>query len=100
MWPRYVAWRASPCASSETRARSVQVAHTQKKRFFLRTSSTKPSATMLDDEILEDAGVIKCIEEEGEFTIKKEIINTDRCATARVAGAVAGPVAPVDLDVL
>ena len=54
-----------------------------------RAMATHDDGRMLDDEILEDAGVIKCIEEEGEFTIKKEIINTDRCATARVAGAVA-----------
>ena len=54
-----------------------------------RAMATHDDGRMLDDEILEDAGVIKCIAEEGEFTIKKEIINTDRCATARVAGAVA-----------
>ena len=54
-----------------------------------RAMATHDDGRMLDDEILEDAGVIKCIETEGEFTIKKEIINTDRCATARVAGAVA-----------
>jgi len=54
-----------------------------------RAMATHDDGRMLDDEILEDAGVIKCIKEEGEFTIKKEIINTDRCATARVAGAVA-----------
>ena len=54
-----------------------------------RAMATHDDGRMLDDEILEDAGVIKCIEEEGEYTIKKEIINTDRCATARVAGAVA-----------
>ncbi len=54
-----------------------------------RAMATHDDGRMLDDKILEDAGVIKCIEEEGEFTIKKEIINTDRCATARVAGAVA-----------
>ena len=54
-----------------------------------RAMATHDDGRMLDDEILEDAGVIKCIEAEGEFTIKKEIINTDRCATARVAGAVA-----------
>ena len=54
-----------------------------------RAMATHDDGRMLEDEILEDAGVIKCIEEEGEFTIKKEIINTDRCATARVAGAVA-----------
>ena len=54
-----------------------------------RAMATHDDGRMLDDEILEDASVIKCIEEEGEYTIKKEIINTDRCATARVAGAVA-----------
>merc|ERR1719478_1320298 len=33
--------------------------------------------------------VQKCIEEEGVLTVKKEIVNVDRCASARVAGAVA-----------
>jgi glutamate synthase (ferredoxin) len=51
--------------------------------------ATHDDGRMLDDEILEDPTVIKAIEEEGECTVKKEIINTDRCATARVAGVVA-----------
>ena len=51
--------------------------------------ATHGDGRMLDDEILEDPTVIKAIEEEGECTVKKEIINTDRCATARVAGVVA-----------
>ena len=54
-----------------------------------RAQPTHDDGRMLDDEILEDPDVLKCIEEEGEHTVKKEIINTDRCATARVAGVVA-----------
>jgi glutamate synthase (ferredoxin) len=69
---------------------------------FLTTSSGEAGASsdriaqpthndgyVLDDKILEDAEVIKCIESEGTYTKKVEIINTDRCATARVAGQIA-----------
>jgi len=69
---------------------------------FLTTSSGESGASsdriaqpthndgyVLDDKILEDAEVIKCIESEGTYTKKVEIINTDRCATARVAGQIA-----------
>ena len=54
-----------------------------------RKMDTHNDGRMLDDEILEDEDVIKAIAEEGTCVIKKEIINTDRCAGARVAGAVA-----------
>ena len=54
-----------------------------------RQMETHDDGRMLDDEILEDADVQKCIETEGTHVIKKEIINTDRCASARVSGAVA-----------
>ena len=69
---------------------------------FLTTSSGESGASsdriaqpthndgiVLDDKILEDAEVQKCIETEGTYTKKVEIINTDRCATARVAGQIA-----------
>ena len=54
-----------------------------------RKMETHGDGRMLDDEILEDADVKKCIESEGTHVIKKEIVNIDRCAGARVAGAVA-----------
>jgi glutamate synthase (ferredoxin) len=54
-----------------------------------RSMATHGDGRMLDDEILEMPEVQKCIEEEGVLTVKKEIVNVDRCASARVAGAVA-----------
>ena len=48
---------------------------------------------MLDDEILEDADVQKCIETEGTH-VAKEIINTDRCASARVSVRLAAKCGP------
>ena len=69
---------------------------------FLTTSSGEAGASsdriaqpvhndgiVLDDKILSDPEVQKCIETEGTFTKKVEIVNVDRCATARVAGQIA-----------
>eukprot|EP00227_Mantoniella_beaufortii_P014044 CAMPEP_0197590982 /NCGR_PEP_ID=MMETSP1326-20131121/12420_1 /TAXON_ID=1155430 /ORGANISM="Genus nov. species nov., Strain RCC2288" /LENGTH=1645 /DNA_ID=CAMNT_0043156305 /DNA_START=169 /DNA_END=5106 /DNA_ORIENTATION=+ len=50
---------------------------------------TKGDGRVLDDEILEDPDVMKCIETEGTLVIQTQIINVDRAAGARVAGQVA-----------
>jgi glutamate synthase (ferredoxin) len=54
-----------------------------------RSMAPHDDGAVLDDEILADAAVQKCIAEEGTLVVKKEIINVDRCAGARVAGFVA-----------
>ena len=54
-----------------------------------RQMPTHGDGRMLDDEILEEKDVRKAIETEGDVTIKREIINVNRAATARVSGAVA-----------
>ena len=51
--------------------------------------ATHGDGRMLDDEILEDSEVQAAIEEEGSVTIKRDVVNVDRAATARVSGAVA-----------
>ena len=69
---------------------------------FLTTSSGEAGASsdriaqpthndgvVLDDRILDDPEVQKCIANEGTFTKKAEIINIDRAACARVAGQIA-----------
>ena len=54
-----------------------------------RAMATHGDGRMLDDEILEDSEVQAAIEEEGSVTIKRDVVNVDRAATARVSGAVA-----------
>ena len=54
-----------------------------------RAMVTHGDGRMLDDEILEDSEVQAAIEEEGSVTIKRDVVNVDRAATARVSGAVA-----------
>jgi len=54
-----------------------------------RTMPPHNDGLTLDDAILADAAVQKCISEEGTLVVKREIINVDRAAGARVAGAVA-----------
>ena len=44
---------------------------------------------LLDDMLLADAGVKKCIETQGTHTVSSKIVNVDRAAMARIAGNIA-----------
>ena len=44
---------------------------------------------LLDDILLADAGVKKCIETQGTHTVSSKIVNVDRAAMARIAGNIA-----------
>jgi len=50
---------------------------------------THSNGNVIDDRILADADVQKCIANEGTLTKKYEIVNVDRAACARVAGQIA-----------
>merc|ERR1711903_344887 len=63
---------------------------------LLTTSSGKAGSSkarinqkLLDDILLADAGVKKCIETQGTHTVSSKIVNVDRAAMARIAGNIA-----------